>query len=330
MSSAPIAFSVFVAACSGAAPADSWLEAIRAADKMSAEGDLRGAESKLREALKWAEMIDRKGANTGVTWNNLGLVRQYMGDAGQAESCFLRSRDIFRKLPGPTARLVSRPSNNLATLYLDEGRPEKLAKLDLEGLVERLRQEEPNYPDLAITMENLAGMYFLDNRVEAADELYGQVLEIRARAEGPDSTAAAVVMHNLAAVRVRQNRLEEAEQYLLKCFRIWDVHPEFQSSNLVLARSNLGLIYALTGREQDSVRQYEDAIRSAVQLLGPEHRRTADVYNSYALALRSMKRKKEAGRMEEQARKIRENTPALSVGSTVSYSDLLPRSSPRP
>lgn len=282
MSTAPIAISVFVAACCGAVPPDSWLEAINAAEKMSAAGDFRGAETKLREALKLAGQIDQKGAQAGVAWNNLGLIRQYMGDAGQAESCFLRSRDIFRKLPGASARQISRPVNNLATLYLDEGRAEKLAKLELEGLVGQLRHEEPNYPDLAITLENLAGTYFLNNQVQTADDLYAEALEIRRRAEGPDSAAAAVVMHNLAAVRVRQNRLEDAEQYLLKCFGIWDAHREFQTSNLVLARSNLGLIYALTGREQDSVRQYEDAIQTAVQLLGPGHRRTADVYHSYA------------------------------------------------
>jgi len=325
----PVVITAFAAFCCAATPAELWLEAVKAAENMSAGGDYRGAEGKLREALKFAERIDPKGAETGVTWNNLGLVRQYMGDPGQAESCFLRSRDILRKLPGALALQVARPVNNLASLYLEEEHPEKVDKLDLKGLIARLKQEEATSPDLAVTMENMAGLRFLKNDLQGASDLYEQILDMRTRAQGPDSTDAAVVMHNLAAVRVRQNRLKEAEEYLMKSFRIWDAHPEYRNPSLVVARTNLGLIYALTGREEDSDRVHQEAIRTAGQLLGPGHRRTADVYNSYALALRTMKRKKEAGQMDARAREIRESTQTATLGSTVTYSDLLPRSSPR-
>lgn len=316
---------VFAAAICEAGPLENWDTTIKSARMLMLQGRYKEAEAQSREALKLAQRIDPKGTETAVSWNGLGLIRQYRGDAGQAETCLQRARDIFLKMDGVAIQQLSRPSNNLATLYLDENRLDKLRKLGLEEIAERLRAEKQNYPDLPITLENIAGMKFLEQNLDEASELYAEAMELRIAKAGPESIDVADVLHNVAVVRFRQNRPKDAEECLLKCLRIWGEHPDYRSPTLAIARANLGLIYATAGREEEADRMYSEGIRLAEEVFGREHRRTANVLNSYAVALKMMKRKKEGRQMEERARLIRENTRVFDVGSTVTYSDLLPQ-----
>ena len=315
--------SLFAVACLGADAPVAWQAAIDQANHESSLGHHHGAEALLRDALKIIERTDPKGAAAAVTWNNLGLVRQSLGDVLQAETCFQRALSLFRKMPAASARELARPLNNLAALYLEEGQPDKVPRLDLPKLAEDLKTVSPNYPDLVITLENIAGYYYLRNRLDEADKRYQEILELRTKQEGPDSTEVAGVMHNIAALRVRQGRMADAEDYLTKCFRIWDANPSFRNPNLVLAHANMGLIYALSGRHEEADRAYERAIAIATARLGPDHRRTGDVVASYAAALRLMKRKKEASRMQAKAREIRLGSKGYDLGATVAFSDLM-------
>ena len=256
-----------------------WQSVVDQANHMSRQGEFKGAERLLREALKIAGRIDPKGAHMATTWNNLGLAAGSRGDVALAENCYQRSLAIFRKLDA-TERELARPLNNLASLYLEEERPDKAARLDLPKLAAGLEKVSPNYPDLVITLENMAGIQFLNNHLDEAEAIYRQVIDRRIAAEGQDSTEVAGVMHNLAAVCVRRQRLTEAEDYLRRCFKIWAARPDYSNPNQVLAYANLGLIYAYSQRPVEAEQSFQQALDLANRILGPEHRRTADVLNS--------------------------------------------------
>ena len=84
---------------------------------------------------------------------------------------------LFRPRPHP---VVATSLNNLATLYVDQGRyaeAEPLLKRAL-GIMEKTA---PNHPNLATLLDNLAELYTNMGRDDEAEKLLARAKRIRAK-----------------------------------------------------------------------------------------------------------------------------------------------------
>ena len=76
------------------------------------------------------------------------------------------------------------------------------------------------------------------------------------------------------------------------------------SPAITKALTNLGVNHVFCGSPTEGLAESSRALNLAEHVHGPVHRTVAEVLGNYALALRRIKRKSDAKRMEERARGI--------------------------
>ena len=100
--------------------------------------------------------------------------------------------------------------NNLAGLYVSQGRYAEAEPLYRRSLVIYEKALGPDHPDVARTLGNLAGLYRAQGRYAEAEPLYRRSLVIFEKALGPDHPEVATTLNNLALLYDNQGRYAEA------------------------------------------------------------------------------------------------------------------------
>lgn len=320
----PVRVFVFVMLAAALARADDaaqWRDRIVEAHGLIGTGQYRQAEQLLQQTIRAIEAKEPRSPMMAAALNNMGLVYEALGDALKAERSFMRAIAILKSCDDVTDRDRARPMNNLGILYLELGVIDKLRELRLDELADRLEKLNPNYPDLAITLENVAGYHYIRKKLSLAEESYRKAMALRTAHEGPEGFELASNFHNLGALLIQQKRYAEAEQHLQRAFSIWEKHPDRFNPSKPLAYANLGWVYALTGRRDQAESTYAKAIQLAESLLGKEHQKTAEVLENYAGALKLMERKSEARQIQARSNAIREQGRAQRLGLAVDVSE---------
>jgi tetratricopeptide (TPR) repeat protein len=104
----------------------------------------------------------------------------------------------------------------------------------------------------------------LENRVVDAESAYAEALR-SARQTHEDDPAMAVVLHNTAFFHHQAGRVGEAERLYLQAYRWFAAHQPEHLPSLVRVVTNLGVVYAETGRwakAEAQIRPWLDAVPS--------------------------------------------------------------------
>ena len=110
------------------------------------------------------------------------------------------------KALGPDHPDVAQSLNNLALLYVNQGRYADAEPLYKRSLAINEKALGPDHPDVATSLNNLAVLYANQGRYADAEPLYKRSLAIREKALGPDHPDVAVSLNNLAALYDDQGR----------------------------------------------------------------------------------------------------------------------------
>jgi tetratricopeptide (TPR) repeat protein len=201
---------------------------------------------------------------------------------GEAEEWFLHGRGNATQRLGQDHSDVAIMLNNLAGLYLLQGRYEKAEPLLQQSLEIDRRCFEKDAPEIATSLNNLAELYSLQGRYVEAEPLYLQSLEIRQRQLEQDHPDVASSLNNLANLYRLQGRYIEAEPLYLQALEIWQQqlgqdHPHV-ASNL----NNLAGLYELQGRYIEAEPLYLQALKIWQQQLGQDHPHVALSLNNLA------------------------------------------------
>lgn len=159
--------------------------ATSAADSSGLEAEIAAK----RKELDRAERLSGPSAEaTGLALLDLAEVYRKLGQNAEAETLLNRSLSIYDRLKSPDPVAVAKVLNNLALIYIDQGKPREAVPLfqSAVGHAYGHFKTRPNHPMLMTLIGNLAGTYALLGNSSEAQPLYGRLVSMSEAAYGPE------------------------------------------------------------------------------------------------------------------------------------------------
>ena len=238
--------------------------------------------------------------------NQAGFYLQERARYAEAEPLCQRALVILEQQLGPLHLDLTIGLNNLAGLYLGQGKYEQAEPLFQRALAIHEQQSGLLHLDTAISLNNLAGLYLRQDKYTEAEPLYRRALAIHEQQVGSEHLRTATSLSNLAALYRAQGKYAEAEPLVQRALTIREqqlgpTHPDTATS-----LNNLALLYEDQGKEGQAEPLYRRALSICEQQLGPTHPNTAGSFNNLAGFYRRQGKYTEAEPLYRQALAIYE------------------------
>lgn len=310
---------VLAACVLAAADENSWLVYLRQAKALELRGEYEASRKTLLSLLESAGATGLDGTALGVICSNLGAVVEQLGDYISAEKYYLDSIRQFEKVESNSVN-ITRPQNNLATLYTVTGQYARAEKLLRRVLAIRVEINGAGHPDVAIVLGNL-GQLFLERReYRAAEQYFEQALAIWRRQSGPPGPELGIVCSNLAKLQYELGHSGEAARLAAEAITILETAPRASFVARIAALVIAARIATSRSEYASAGGRLAEALRICEASVGIKDPRTAEVLLAQAELARHQNRKSEARHLERNAKTIlsvhsRENL----LGNTVEY-----------
>ena len=159
-----------------------------------------------------------------------------------SRSISARWRSLEKAL-GPDHPDVAQSLNNLAALYVDQGRYADAEPLYKRALAIREKALGPDHPNVASSLNNLAQLYTTQGRYSEAEPLFKRSVSIFEKALGPDHPDVATPLNNLAGLYDVQGRYDDALPIVRQMIErdFFSTDPGF---SVLMGSQNAGLIDA--------------------------------------------------------------------------------------
>src|SRR6266487_499277 len=224
----------------------------------------------------------------------------------QAEALLLHALTIAERTFGPDHIQVAQTLNNLARLYVAQGKYTETEGLYKQALNIQEKVLGLEHPDTALTLYNLASLFQDEGRYEEAKALYQQALSIQENVLGtehPDTTA---TLHNLAQLFQYQGRYEEAKALYQQALSIQEKVLGAEHPDTAITLHNLASLFQAEGRYEEAEALYQRALNILEHMLGPTHPDTAITLYNLASLFQAEGRYEEAEALYQQALNIQE------------------------
>jgi len=186
----------------------------------------------------------------------IGLVYEAMGDAGKAESMFLRALSVVKESVGSDTEEAAKIMNNLAGLYYAQNQYDKAVSFFKQSLAVGEKQLPADDPRLAIMRKNIAICERLQNNGAAAQSaegpgIVGQDLAADSQTSAPIQSPPMNLVQDLVPQEVKDSMVSHlARQNIL----ISDLEP--QPPVLIEGKGMVFPYHALKkGKETDAVQE---------------------------------------------------------------------------
>jgi tetratricopeptide (TPR) repeat protein len=262
-----------------------------------------------------------KASNSASLLNQLGSVRQDLGEYLEAERSYLQALSASAQTEGDPERLVI--LNNLGTLYFETGQYakgdgvreqlEKLAAGNLEG-----------HPAAAAKLLNvIASLEHARSRDDEAETHYARSLQLFQKANGTVTVDAALVKNNLGSLRLEAGRYESACDLFQQAIREIGIASGPEGPELIQPLVNLARCKNLSGYSNQAEPVARRAVELSMKVFGEAYPVTAGAMLEHAAALRRLRCKGPARDLEKRARTSLRNSSMKNLGAyTVSLRDL--------
>ncbi len=252
-------------------------------------------------------------------WNEYGIVLEQQRKFFSSENAFKRSIALWRSAEGDASLNLTWPLDNLGSLYYSAGLFAKSEECRSRALSIRRAALGEHNRDFARTQQNLAAVYVAQGRDAQAQALFEQSLVSLDRLPNAE-TDRACIRNNLGVLCLKHNRNQDALVHFIAAVdaltarpgprdgesdATGDATPESRDPLILIhPLGNLGLTYLFLN---DATRA-EAALKRAVDLstlrLGADSAETGRILETYATALRSLKRRAEARDALRRSRRI--------------------------
>ena len=298
----------------------SFVKAIKEANRLQREGNLRAAAAALSGAVPDAERFGR----LDLVLNNLALIKQDLGHFTEAEALLKRSISLCERMSRPNR--LAQAVNNLAFLYLETDRCAKANRLYArfgpngpDG-VDHSAPEFANWLNTRGTVEHCLGEY---NEAEA---LYRQALVVYAKSSAPHDVSAMSARNNLALLHEQTRRYEQALALYTDVLTALEGGARTPAGERARTLGNLAAVCDALGRRLEAEKHILESMALMERAVGPEHPAVAALLLQYARLLRRLHRNAEAKPLERRAAAIRAKLGTeASARYIVDAADLLRR-----
>jgi CHAT domain-containing protein len=222
---------------------------------------------------------------------SLNGVRNQVG-VSEAKPLLQQSLAIRKQQLGDNHPDTAQSLNNLAELYLSQGRYSEAEPLLKQSLAIRKQQLGDNHPDTAQSLNNLAGLYQSQGRYSEAEPLYKEALFIFKQQLGNNHPDVAQTLNNLATLYWNQGKYPEADELFSQGLQV----EEYNFSQNLIAGDELqkqayiaiysGTIDTVISRSLQSIPNNSEATRLALKTILQRKGRILDVLSNSLQILR--------------------------------------------
>jgi serine/threonine-protein kinase len=220
--------------------------------------------------------------------NDLGVVREALGDYEAALAAHEEALALRSELFGPEHRSVAVSASNLSAIHYRLG-DVPAAVAEAERALELIRRSfGADHQRAIIVQSNLAVFKLVQGDLAGAEADYRDLLARQARLQGSDHPVTVRVMISLAAVLRQEEKWTEAESTLRDVLRIENERPEPNPVDVAFSMAALGdVLSAVGGRHDEAVRLIAGALDLQTDALGSQH---VDVAQSQSYLSRAYER----------------------------------------
>jgi serine/threonine protein kinase len=214
----------------------------------------------------------------------IGNVYEAIGNYDKALATHQEALRLRKSFFGEENARVADSLNDLAAVFLDQGKLAETEKLFRQALAMRRNVLTNGHPDIADSLNNLGVVLREQRNLDEAEQLLRESLAVKKKLYGTDHEAIATSMQNLGHVLVDKSLLRQAEAM----FRDTEaMRRKLGSVNLDLATtvSDLGSVLLEEGRYPDAEAKFREALAMQRQLRGRDHKDIATLLYNLSLAL---------------------------------------------
>jgi len=245
------------------------------------KGDYEGAIPLAKQVVQQAKAhaLDTTYAET---LNDCAELYYYTGRYKDAETLFIQSKNLRKKLLGTEDPEYAASLNNLGLTYSTMGRYEEAEPLLLEAVRIWKKAWGTQHPHVAAALNNIALLYERLGKYKKAAPVYKETIKIMEATEGKKSYKYSNTLSNLAGLYHSMGELDKAEELALEVLTLkaevnGKSHPLYAK-----ALNNLAMIYYAKGELEEAIPLYKEALTTLANSLGKEHITYARTLNSLA------------------------------------------------
>jgi tetratricopeptide (TPR) repeat protein len=292
-------------------PPKDWLRENAAAAGLMEQGRYADARSHYQTARSAAASLGPVNPLLAMTLNNLGTTCDYLGESLEAERYYRQSIRMWEIIGGSGSADSASALGNLATVYFRRGRYGDAIRLFERALEIPM---DPANPRLVAIRNSLAVALTRDRQYVEAEKCLRRSLALAEQHLGPNTPPVAVALNHLAVIRREQGRPAEALPLLERAVSIWTAARGSATRGMIEPLNNLGAAHSDLGQYAEAAAELRRALEIAEQVLPPTSPDSAALMRNYAWALRKLKRKTEARRLEARAEQIRRLSDRENLG----------------
>lgn len=241
-----------------------------------AVGLLRGQGGENSPDLAWALVVQ-------------GLSLKRLRHFTEAEAAYRTAIEIYDHAHGSHDQDLAIAIDNLASLYVEQGRLKQAEPLRLRAL-QIFRGLGPDNSHVGIALQNLAALYVALYRLPEAEALFLEALELATKTPGSQTRMAGVIADNLAGVYRSQRKYPQAETYYLKSISSFEAALGPDHPDTALALQNYAILLADTGQYETSEANLKHALAINERLYGETHTSVAAALNTLVVQYISQQR----------------------------------------
>ena len=230
----------------------------------------------------------------------------------EAEQAFAKGLETIERVAGPEHISSAPLLEGLATVHREQGNSLKTEAVLLRLLGVKTMEMGNAHPSIAPVLERLGFLYRAARRYDEAASMLERAHEIR-RNHG-DQTGASWTLGQLADVYVRQGKLAETEPlnrdlFLQREQNLLTMLRQYAANQTALGRYNdADVLYAMALQIYERIYPHSKnskVVKTVTKTSAPPAM-LVETLEQHAQVLRKMNRKKDANRLEKQARPLRE------------------------
>jgi len=201
----------------------------------------------------------------------IGLYQELLGNFTQAGQFFCRAMEVSAKVWGEESNNYAASLNNVASVYISEGRYDEAIEKSEEALRIGEKTIGKKHPNYATALNNLASAYKSKGRYDEAILKLEEALRIGEKTIGKEHRDYATRLNNLGEVYRALGRFDEAIEKYKEASQIDEKsigkeHPDYAAD-----LNNLALVYEAQDKYKEALDLYEEALSICEKTLPENH-----------------------------------------------------------
>ncbi|CAF3302629.1 unnamed protein product [Rotaria socialis] len=239
-------------------------------------------------------------------YNNLGLVKDKLGESKQAVAYFEKSLEIYRKTLTEDHLSLATSYTNLGGAYYHMGDYPKALEFYDKSFKIKEKTLPPSHLDLAASYNNIGLVYDKMSDYSKALQFYEKADEINQQTLPSNHPNLAAGYNNIAEVYRSIGDYRKSLEFCNKALKTKELALAPNHPDLATSYNNLGMVYHNMNDNSKALEFYEKALEINEKRLPQNHPDLATSYNNVGAVYNSMGDYSKAREFNEKALKIRE------------------------